>query len=58
MNANVIGESGKAVTMMMGCYGIGVTRVVAAAIEQNYDERGIIFPASIAPFCVVIEKYF
>jgi prolyl-tRNA synthetase len=54
MNANVIGESGKAVTMMMGCYGIGVTRVVAAAIEQNYDERGIIFPASIAPFCVVI----
>jgi prolyl-tRNA synthetase len=36
MNANVIGESGKAVTMMMGCYGIGVTRVVAAAIEQNY----------------------
>ena len=54
MNANVIGESGKAVTMMMGCYGIGVTRVVAAAIEQNYDERGIIFPESIAPFCVVI----
>ncbi len=54
MNANVIGESGKAVTMMMGCYGIGVTRVVAAAIEQNYDNNGIIFPDSIAPFSVVI----
>ncbi len=54
MNANVIGESGKAVTMMMGCYGIGVTRVIAAAIEQNYDDRGIIFPASIAPFSLVI----
>lgn len=54
MNANVIGESGKAVTMMMGCYGIGVTRVIAATIEQNYDKRGIIFPESIAPFSVVI----
>ena len=40
--------------MEMGCYGIGVTRVVAAAIEQNHDERGIIFPASIAPFDVAI----
>ena len=40
--------------MEMGCYGIGVTRVVAAAIEQNHDARGIIFPASIAPFDVAI----
>ncbi|MFP6776074.1 MAG: proline--tRNA ligase [PS1 clade bacterium] len=54
MNANVIGEKGKAVIMSMGCYGIGVTRVVAAAIEQNFDDRGIIFPESIAPFQVVI----
>ncbi len=54
MNANVIGESGKAVTATMGCYGIGVTRVIAAAIEQNYDDRGIIFPESIAPFQMVI----
>jgi len=54
MNANVISESGRAETMLMGCYGIGVTRVIAAAIEQNYDDKGIIFPASIAPFQVVI----
>ena len=54
MKANVIGESGKAVTTTMGCYGIGVTRVIAASIEQNYDDRGIIFPESIAPFQMVI----
>jgi len=54
MKANVIGESGRAVTTTMGCYGIGVTRVIAAAIEQNYDNRGIIFPESIAPFQLVI----
>ena len=54
MNANVIGEDGKAVYMNMGCYGIGVTRIVAASIEQNHDEKGIIFPESIAPFQVVI----
>ena len=54
MGANVIGESGKAVTTTMGCYGIGVTRVVAAAIEQNHDDRGIIFPEAIAPFQLVI----
>ena len=54
MKANVIGESGKAVTTIMGCYGIGVTRVIAACIEQNYDDRGIIFPEAIAPFQVVI----
>ena len=54
MNANVIGEDGKAVNMNMGCYGIGVTRIVAASIEQNHDEKGIIFPESIAPFQLVI----
>lgn len=50
MNATVLDEQGRAVTMTMGCYGIGVTRIVAAAIEQNHDQRGIIWPASIAPF--------
>ncbi len=50
MNATCLDESGKQVTMLMGCYGIGVTRVVAAAIEQNHDENGIIWPAAIAPF--------
>ena len=54
MNANVIGEDGRAVNMNMGCYGIGVTRSIAACIEQNHDERGIIFPRAIAPFELVI----
>lgn len=54
LNAKVLDENGKAVTMDMGCYGIGVSRVVAAAIEQNYDDRGIIWPAAIAPFTVSI----
>ena len=54
MNANVIGEDGRAVNMNMGCYGIGVTRIIAACIEQNHDERGIIFPSAIAPFELVI----
>jgi prolyl-tRNA synthetase len=54
LNANVIDESGKAKTLEMGCYGIGVSRVLAATIEQNYDDNGIIFPESIAPFQVVI----
>lgn len=54
MNATVLDEQGKSVTMFMGCYGIGVTRVVAAAIEQNHDERGIIWPEPIAPFDVSI----
>jgi prolyl-tRNA synthetase len=54
MNASVLDEQGKAVTMFMGCYGIGVTRVVAAAIEQNHDANGIIWPAAIAPFQVVL----
>jgi prolyl-tRNA synthetase len=52
MNATVLDEQGQAVTMFMGCYGIGVTRVVAAAIEQNHDDRGIIWPEPIAPFHV------
>ncbi len=47
-------ESGKSQIMEMGCYGIGVTRIVAAAIEQNHDERGIMFPRAIAPFDVAI----
>jgi prolyl-tRNA synthetase len=50
MKAAVLDEGGKAVTLTMGCYGIGVSRVVAAAIEQNHDERGIIWPDAIAPF--------
>ncbi len=54
MNATVLTESGQEQVMTMGCYGIGVTRVVAAAIEQNNDERGIIWPEAIAPFTIVI----
>ena len=54
MNAHCLDENGQAVTMTMGCYGIGVSRVVAAAIEQNHDANGIIWPAAIAPFQVVI----
>jgi prolyl-tRNA synthetase len=54
MGASVLDESGKATTLYMGCYGIGVTRVVAAAIEQNHDSRGIIWPDAIAPFRVVV----
>ena len=54
MNANVIGEDGRAVNMNMGCYGIGVTRIIAASIEQNNDDRGIIFPQAIAPFELII----
>jgi prolyl-tRNA synthetase len=50
MNAHVLDENGKAVIMPMGCYGIGVSRIVAAAIEQNHDDRGIIWPTAIAPF--------
>ena len=50
MNAVVLGEDGKAHVMQMGCYGIGVSRIVAAAIEQNNDERGICWPEPIAPF--------
>jgi prolyl-tRNA synthetase len=54
MKATVLDEAGAPVTMLMGCYGIGVTRIVAAAIEQNHDERGIIWPDPIAPFHVVL----
>ena len=54
MNAVFLDEKGDAKPMEMGCYGIGVTRVVAAAIEQNHDERGIAFPAPIAPFAVAL----
>ncbi len=54
MNATVLDENGKAISMMMGCYGIGISRIVAAAIEQNNDENGIIWPASLAPFEVAI----
>ncbi|MBB3047386.1 prolyl-tRNA synthetase [Litorivivens lipolytica] len=50
LNAKVLDESGKESVVTMGCYGIGVTRVVAAAIEQNHDAQGIIWPESIAPF--------
>jgi prolyl-tRNA synthetase len=54
MNASVLDEQGKALTMFMGCYGIGVTRIVAAAIEQNHDDNGILWPEAIAPFQVVL----
>lgn len=54
MKARVLNENGQAVTMTMGCYGIGVSRVVAAAIEQNHDERGIIWPTALAPFQVAL----
>lgn len=54
MKATVLNENGKDQTMIMGCYGIGVTRVVASAIEQNNDDKGIIWPASIAPFEIAI----
>ena len=54
MNATCLDESGQAVIMTMGCYGIGVSRVVAAAIEQNYDDNGIIWPDAIGPFQAVL----
>lgn len=54
MQATVLDEQSRAVTMFMGCYGIGVTRVVAAAIEQNHDASGIIWPEPLAPFLVVL----
>ena len=50
MKVGILDQNGKLVTPLMGCYGIGVTRVVAAAIEQNHDTNGIIWPASIAPY--------
>ncbi len=54
LGVTFLDEGGKSQTMEMGCYGIGVSRIVAAAIEQNYDERGIIWPKSMAPFQVYI----
>jgi prolyl-tRNA synthetase len=54
MKATVLDESGKPVPMTMGCYGIGITRIVAAAIEQNHDAAGIVWPAPLAPFQVVL----
>jgi prolyl-tRNA synthetase len=54
MNATVLNEQGKSVHLQMGCYGLGVSRVVAAAIEQNHDEKGIVWPDSIAPFHIAL----
>ncbi len=54
MGAQVLDENGKSITVTMGCYGIGVTRIVAAAIEQNHDDKGIIWPDSMAPFQLAI----
>jgi prolyl-tRNA synthetase len=54
MNATFLDENGKPQLFEMGCYGIGVTRILGAAIEQNHDERGIVWPASIAPFQAVV----
>jgi len=54
MNCQVLGENGKPVTLAMGCYGIGVSRVVAAAIEQNFDERGIRWNDALAPFHIAL----
>ena len=54
MDAKVLVENGKPQTMMMGCYGVGITRIAAAAIEQNNDDRGIIWPLAIAPFEAVV----
>jgi prolyl-tRNA synthetase len=54
MGATFLDETGKPQPMIMGCYGIGITRILGAAIEQNFDERGIIWPEAIAPFEVVL----
>ncbi|MDR6963067.1 proline--tRNA ligase [Shewanella putrefaciens] len=54
MNATVLDENGKSQVLLMGCYGVGVSRIVAAAIEQNFDDRGILWPEAIAPFSVGI----
>ena len=54
MKATFLDENGKPALMQMGCYGIGITRILGAAIEQNFDDKGIVWPASIAPFEVVL----
>lgn len=55
LNATFLDHNGKEKPMIMGCYGIGVGRTVAAAIEQNHDEAGIIFPSALAPFQVIVS---
>jgi prolyl-tRNA synthetase len=54
MGASYLDENGKSQTLEMGCYGIGITRILGACIEQNHDARGMIWPEAIAPFTVVI----
>ena len=54
MKATYLDETGKPQLMQMGCYGIGITRIMGAAIEQNHDERGIVWPTALAPFAVVL----
>ena len=54
LNASVLDENGRQVTMTMGCYGIGVSRVVAAAIEQHHDDKGIVWPSAVAPFSLAL----
>lgn len=54
MNATALDKNGKGIVLSMGCYGIGVTRLIAACIEQKHDEQGIIWPVTIAPFLLVI----
>jgi len=54
MKATYLDENGKPQLLQMGCYGIGITRILGAAIEQNFDDKGIIWPTSIAPFEVVL----
>ncbi|MEJ2095440.1 MAG: His/Gly/Thr/Pro-type tRNA ligase C-terminal domain-containing protein, partial [Gammaproteobacteria bacterium] len=54
MKATCLDEKGNSITLTMGCYGIGVSRIVAAAIEQNHDDKGIIWPVNIAPFQVAL----
>jgi prolyl-tRNA synthetase len=54
MKATVLDANGKPISMLMGCYGIGITRIVAAAIEQNHDDKGIVWPDALAPFQVIL----
>jgi prolyl-tRNA synthetase len=54
MGATVLNQDGKPVPIIMGCYGIGVERIITAAVEQNYDENGIIWPKTLTPFNVVV----
>jgi prolyl-tRNA synthetase len=54
LGATILDETGKEIPIIMGCYGIGITRTMAAAVEQRYDENGIIWPVSLAPYEVVV----